>query len=214
MVAALLAAAPAWLHATQVVDMGGVGMNMTYNAGTGLLSINKDNGFAPVDFLGGTVIFVAFNDGSSDQFGAPGPADSGNGDFILTGLTLTSDTSSGSTASGRFGGGHVVLRDQSDNLLFQADIDQLALLEVQPRTLSGAGTYINGVTTVPGADPLPASGGIIGLLFGLNKDISNFTQSFTGSASVDFVPDPPTFLFLASALPLMFLRRHRGCRLP
>ena len=200
------------VQAKMVVDIGGVGMESTFGPGGlgSFLSIALDNNFPPVDFEDGTTIFVRYDDGTTDAFGTSGSGDAGNGDFILSGLALVSDTSSGGIASGVFSGGSVIMRDESDNVLFSANVDAFTLQEVSvggDTMLVGGGNYSGATTTVPGADPLPASGGVVSLTFQLSQNISNFSSGFTGLTSMNFVPEPGSLALLGLGAMTVLRRR-------
>lgn len=212
-VACAMLTAPA--YGTFITEIGSVGMQATFEPG-GLgstLSINEDNNYADaniVDFIDGTLITVGFGDGTSDAFGAAGLPDSGLGDFILSGLTLQSITYEGMRAVGTFSGGSVVLRDEIDNVLFTADIDELVLKEAElggNTWLFGAGTYTNGVTTVPGAVGLPSDGGVVNVVFNLSIQFDDFGSPFGATADMNFVPEPSSLALLALAAIALMRRR-------
>jgi hypothetical protein len=211
--AAAMLTAPA--YGTFVTEIGSVGMDASFGPG-GLgstLSISEDNNYADahvVDFTDGTLITVKFSDGSSDGFGAAGLPDNGLGDFILTDLSLLSITFEDGMAVGTFGGGSVVLRDEIDSVLFTADIDELVLKETDvsgDTWLVGAGTYSNGVTTVPGADGLPSEGGVVNVIFDLSIDFDDFACPFEATADMNFIPEPAPLALLAVAGIALMRRR-------
>lgn len=189
------------LHAKSVTDIGGASMSTAFTPGGigSTLTITEDNGYPPVDNIGGTTIFVKFSDGSTQQFP--------NGDFILSGVTLTNDLSDNEMAIGLFAGGNIVIRDQQDNDLFSAGIVQLGLVETGYKELTGSGLFANAVTSVPGAAPLPAGGTIDNITFNLSIDIDSFALPFTALSSMDFLPEPASLLTLAAAVPLLCRKR-------
>jgi len=189
-------------QAQSVVEIGGASMHTDFSSGGigSTLSIVEENTFPPFSG-GGTTIFIKYSDNSISQYP--------NGEFILTGLTLIHDNSINGMAMGLFADGDLIIRDNEDNNLFTADIDQLLLVEAAPNILSGSGIYSNGVMNITGATPLPASGTIEDITFSLSiNDFVDFNTGFSALSSIDIVPEPATLALLAGAL-MMLLRKRR-----
>ncbi len=136
-----------------------------------------------------------------------------DGHFLLENFCLLEDQSQADVAKGLFGGGSVKLEDEHGNLLFEADVGQVILSEVnlpgKDPYLAGGGTYSGGVTHIGGVTGLPAAGTIADFVFDLSIDIKHFSLPFTGSSSMDFLPEPAYLVIVALFAPLLFVRRRR-----
>ena len=198
---------------TFVTEVGSVGMEATFGPGGlgSVLEIHEDNNYAGTpDFVDGTLITAQFSDGSSDEFGAPGLPDSGLGDFILEDVVLQTVTFESGIAVGTFAGGTVVMRDEVDNTLFTADIAELVLKETDilgETWLVGGGTYVNGVTTIPGHGGLSTEGSIVNLVFDLSITFDDFATPFEATANVNFIPEPGTMALILLSGMALFRRR-------
>lgn len=172
--------------ATTVQEIGAVDLDAAFSASTGVFSVNELHTIAGQ----GAIISVLYDDTTQDAFGP-----TGYGDFVLQ-TTLSSEISGGGTVKGIFTGGSVTLADDAGTTLFTADIVNLTLTRTGIKQLALAGEFNNATISLPSGATFVAGGGIVGGVLNLVNDPVNFQSDLSGTAAINFVPEPTSLLLL------------------